>query len=222
LQIETAQFLCNFLELQPTRFRLTVCMPVGEDAPVNREARILARQVYRRYRLPAGCFEPWLSRVADVGVEIHPNGRAILRHPVSTVPVEIRFDADLGAVAVHLVASPGEPLPSVEVPISECVAALELARQGVHPSTLVVTVTGTGRVRLRSRAVGGAVARPSSGQRPPLEFYRDLVAEYDELVHVKAVRNPIAEIARRRRQKPATVKSWLHRGRKYLKRETGK
>jgi hypothetical protein len=179
---------------------------------MNRQARMVARQVYRRYGLPPGDFESWLSHVSDVGVELHPNGRAILRHPRSVLPVEVRFDADLGVVGVHLIAPPGEPLPSVEIPISECIAALELARGGQHPTTFVLTVEPA-RLEIRSRAT-----RPSSGTRPPLRFYRELVDEYNELCR-EAHPSPIAEIARRRRQKPATVKSWLHRGRKYLKGE---
>jgi hypothetical protein len=49
-----------------------------------------------------------------------------------------------------------------------------------------------------------------------LSFYRELDHEYNELVGADT-RNPIAEIARRRGVKESRVKSWLHRGRKYLR-----
>lgn len=58
--------------------------------------------------------------------------------------------------------------------------------------------------------------RPSAGRRPPLDHYRRVLAEYDELVR-NGHTSPISEIADRYGVRTGTAKSWLHRGRRYLK-----
>lgn len=48
--------------------------------------------------------------------------------------------------------------------------------------------------------------------------YQRVLAEYDELVR-EGHPSPISVLVERYRARPGTVKSWLHRGRKYLKEE---
>jgi hypothetical protein len=175
----------------------------------------LARRIHSRYRLPAAGLEDWLAYVEAVEVEIHANGRAVLRHPDLQVPVEIRFDAEIGVVGVRLLARPGEPLPPVDLPVSAYVAALELARAELRPKVVTGESKGT-RAVAGGRSSGEVLARPSPGKKPPIAFYEGLIAEYDELLAANH-RSPVSEIARRRREDPGTVKSWLHRGRKYLR-----
>jgi hypothetical protein len=195
---------------------------------VKREARSRARKIYREYGLPVADFEAWLEYVAGIEVEQHPNGRAILRHPEKDVRVEMRFDDVSGVTAIHLFARPGETLPTIELPMSAYVAALDLARAALKAAVVefagnvvnvVVTPATVPAVASVPTPTVAAEVEPAPGQKPPLNFYRALVTEYNALVSA-ASRNPIGEISRRRGVPPATIKSWLHRGRKYLKEQS--
>ena len=59
---------------------------------------------------------------------------------------------------------------------------------------------------------------PASGKAPSLAHYRAVLAAYDDLVR-EGHPAPISVLADRFQARPGTVKSWLHRGRRYLKGE---
>jgi hypothetical protein len=75
---------------------------------------------------------------------------------------------------------------------------------------------------LRLDSAGPAVPEnappPASGKAPSLAHYRAVIAAYDELVR-EGHPAPISVLADRFQARPGTVKSWLHRGRRYLKGE---
>jgi hypothetical protein len=149
----------------------------------------------------AGAFEPWLEYVEEIQVELHPGGRAVLDHPDTRIPVEIRFIMDPAflPISYKVEAPPGEHLPWVEISMSYYVAALAIALEE------------------RGERIADAPL-PSAGQPPSIPFYKSLIAEYDDLLRA-GHRSPVSELSVRYGAKPGTVKSWLHRGRKYVKEE---
>jgi hypothetical protein len=62
--------------------------------------------------------------------------------------------------------------------------------------------------------------RPRAGQPLDERFYRSVVELYEEL-KVRGHRSPAVELAQRMDANPATVRSWVYRGRR-LPAETGK
>jgi hypothetical protein len=67
-------------------------------------------------------------------------------------------------------------------------------------------------------AVPESAPPPASGKAPSLAHYRAVLAAYDDLVR-EGHPAPISVLADRFQARPGTVKSWLHRGRRYLKGE---
>jgi hypothetical protein len=79
------------------------------------------------------------------------------------------------------------------------------------------------RTALAVRFAGGELPkrfapRPSSGRPVRTDFYEQLLSAYDELV-AAGHRAPAVELARIYGADHATVKTWLRRGRSYLRRE---
>ena len=62
--------------------------------------------------------------------------------------------------------------------------------------------------------------RPAPGKQLDTDFYRRLLTNYELLIQ-EGYRDPAAELARRMGEKHSTVKSWLSRGRHYLKASEG-
>jgi hypothetical protein len=177
---------------------------------MKRDERTWARKFFKQFHpsAEAGAFEDWLDYVTEIDVEMHPGGRAILTHPKMNVRVELRWDET--AVTSFLVeAQPGESLPPVEVSMSPYVAALELKRR----SSMLIHTTVVFEPTIELKVIP---ASPAAGKPPSLAHYRQVQAEYDALVSA-GERSPVNEIARRYKVRPGTVKSWLHRGRKYRK-----
>jgi hypothetical protein len=186
---------------------------------MKRKERTRARRFFKEFHPSAqpGEFDRWLAYVTEIDVQLHPGGRAILTHPEANLRVQIRWDA-AGVQSVHVDAQPGDPFPSVEISLSRFLAALELKR-GAWASGTVASISQS-LPALTQAASGEVIVRPMAGKRPSLAFFRQIEREYNELVSAaEPVRNPVNEIARRHHVQPGTVKSWLHRGRKYLKEE---
>jgi hypothetical protein len=193
----------------------------GRVKPKSRLAikvnRRLARKVYReRFRHTDADFvedfDSWLEGGAGYMAEImvlHPGGRATI--PLRP-PVELwwRRSSDDGLpyiTAFRIEASPGTVFTPYDHPYG-----WDTISVGDWWAALVLRLD-------QSEALPEAVAdRPSSGKAPPREFYARLIAEYDELVRDEHP-SPISVLADRYQARPGTVKSWLHRGRRYLKGE---
>lgn len=65
-------------------------------------------------------------------------------------------------------------------------------------------------------AAGGPPEKPARGQAPPLAFYRRVLARHDELM-ASGVRNSSAVLAEEMDENEQTVRSWIKRGRRYLR-----
>lgn len=172
-------------------------------AVMKRQEREWLRRLYVGFNpfAKAGAFERWLEYVQEIEVELHPGGRATLIHPEMGITVEIRFapEMDYRATSYKVEAPPGQYLPQVEISMSYFVGALGLALGAEDsPDT--------------------SAPLPAAGKAPSLGFYRALIAEYDQLLRA-GHRSPVSELSRRYKAKPGTVKSWLSRGREYLKGE---
>ena len=185
--------------------------------------------MYRSFHADdASSFEEWLELVFRIEVDLYPGGRAVLFHPATSLPVEVRWTSPDEISSFRVDAAPGGHIPWGPMPpMSAYLAALRLAvAEGREVATEPEPETGPGegsatlRTRGRLRATGRVDPRPQPGQRPSIEFYRRLVSEYNQLVR-DAHRAPIPELSRRYGAKEGTVKSWLSRGREYLKRESG-
>jgi hypothetical protein len=196
--------------------------------------RRLARKVYReRFRGTDAEFVPpfddWLEGNAGYLAEImvlHPGGRATLprgiqvtggrdsqgRRQVARAPVELWWrrsseDRLPYITAFRIEAPPGAVFTPYDQPYG-----WDTISVGDWWAALVLRLD-------HSEALPEAVdERPSAGKAPPKKFYARLVAEYDELVR-DAHPAPISVLADRFQVRPGTVKSWLHRGRLYLKGE---
>lgn len=184
---------------------------------MQKDERDWAKSVYMTFyswrpgwKYNPASFRGWLRWIEEIEVAIHPGGRATLSHPSEMRQVEIRWDSSkkqtepLFATSFRVSAPAGQTLPWTEFQFSHYFASLGI--------TLI-------RMSRASRARPNALPRPHRGRPAPLDFYRALVAEYDELVAVDRHKHPVAELARRYDAPPGTIKSWLSRGREYLKRE---
>lgn len=184
--------------------------------------RRLARKVYRIYYQETEedfrvDFETWLENVGYQAEQIvlHPGGRATIPRAVQLgisvyAPAEVwwrRSGADNlpYITGIRVEAPPGHAFAPYEVPgrwddlnVSWFWAALVL--------------------RLASSVSAPSVDAepPAPGKKPSLDHYRKVIAEYDELVRNRHPA-PISVLAERHKVRPGTVKSWLHRGHKYLK-----
>ena len=142
----------------------------------------------------------WLTMVLSIEVTLRPAGRAILRGLGCTVEIQWLRGKDkvnyLKSVHVDF-DTENAPLPDWQVFFT----AFEL-----HATTDPEEKGFTSVPR----------KRPAPGKPLDPDFYRRLLASYDKLVR-EGWNAPAQEIARRMGENPSTVKSWLHRGRKYLK-----
>jgi hypothetical protein len=193
--------------------------------------RRLARKLYRITEQGDSDLLPdyghWLSSVTfgAEGITLHPGRRATIkdwqfagrtRDSTSAVMytgvlVEVRWrrskKLDL-PVIVSITVEPPSGLSAF--PIDDRFN-LEL---GSYWAALVL--------RLKSEALPeGDIPRPAPGKRPPLEHYKRVRAEYDQLLR-EGHSNPIAIMAKRYGVKPNTVKSWKHRANRYLGEPKGK
>jgi hypothetical protein len=206
--------------MHPAPSTVDVVYARDNNVEVRQNERKWARTLYREFHpTPArGAFEGWLEYVTGIGVKLHPGGRAVAEHPDAGVPVEVRWRPE-GVTAFKVQAVPGSTLPSVEIPMSAYIAAVGLARGLAGPRNHLLA----GTIKSASTLSGPLTVRkapkpPEAGKPASYEFYRDLVTRYDALVST-GDRSPLNTLAAQYGKKRETVKSWLHRGREYLKRK---
>jgi hypothetical protein len=191
--------------------------------------RRLARKAYR-IRFQAmdedlrPDFDQWLDQNASFFAErmtLHPGGRATIpRGPALLgedgrqvhVPIELWWrhsnkDGLPYITAFRVEAPPGAVLTPYEHPYG-----WDTLNLGDYWAGLVLRL-GTAKPK-----PAGDATPPTSGKTPSLDFYRGVIAAYDELVRDRHPA-PISVLSERYQARPGTVKSWLHRGRKYLKEE---
>ena len=169
-------------------------------------------------------FDQWLDGNASFFAEVitlHPGGRATISRgpqilgpegPVR-VPIELWWrpsskDGLPYITAFRVEAPPGMVLTPYEHPYG-----WDTLHLGDYWAGLVLRL-GTAEPK-----PAGDATPPASGKTPSLDFYRGLIAAYDELVRDRHPA-PISVLVERYQARPGTVKSWLHRGRKYLKEES--
>lgn len=150
-------------------------------------------------------FRLWALRALRTEVEMRANGLALLRRPEDGFTVRIQWFWDHKAkthkcTSLHVIADE-------ELHIGDC-SDLEdyFAAFFVHAVTRSFPTTRAPR------------KRPDAGKPLDPDFYRRLLENYDQMV-AKGHKAPAAELARLLGENRSTVKSWLHRGRKYLGRE---
>jgi hypothetical protein len=151
-------------------------------------------------------FRRWCVGVAESEVTLLPGGRAVIRHPVSqrdrTVEGRWRLSASGEPVITEYTVSATAPHPIGWVAsITREMSALYLALS-----------------RRSKEPTGKRPEAPTPGKPGDIEFYRYVVAEYDALVRAGHP-TPAKELAARLKAEPATVRSWVLRGRRYLNRE---
>jgi hypothetical protein len=145
-------------------------------------------------------------------VELRPPALAIVRDPFTAASgsrVEIRWQWTSGVRPL------GGNTPSLE--IQEFRIVFGDPGWGADPDLDLY------RTALSMRFAGGEMPksfapRPHRGQPIQTDFYKQLLAAYDQLVAEKHPA-PAVELARIYKAEHATVKTWLRRGRNYLKNE---
>jgi hypothetical protein len=157
----------------------------------------------------------WSRYVLEINVDIRPGARAILRRP-DTDRVEMQW-IDSGAKDGR--GRPVYELKSVQIVADQIVADGVLS--GLSFPDLNAYQTAFDLKMARGPGDSGRFVqraprrRPAPGKPLDTDFYRRLLAFYDQLI-AEGRKDPAAEIARRMDEKHETVKSWLRRGRIYL------
>jgi hypothetical protein len=154
----------------------------------------------------------WSVEVLLVNVDIRPNGRAVLRQDATTYRVDMLWNET--ARDEH--GKPSLGLKRVEIVADDTMEPLRMPDLGVYVAAFFLRAM-QGRHRAFARAPR---IRPEPGRALKYNFYRHLL-DLEEQLKMQRYANPAAEIARRMDANPATVRSWLHRGRQYVKREGG-
>jgi hypothetical protein len=182
---------------------------------MRREERAFARRVFKDYGA-AGNFEDWLADVLQINVELHAGGRATVTTPGSETVVELRWEGD-EITSFRTIAPPGTPLGREEIALSKYACALGIARGLAGPRVIL----GSARVSASATVTssGEGLAKPQPGKPPSQQFYAALLAERDQLIN-EGIRNPVQEMARRHGVQVGTLKSWLSRGARYVRRGT--
>jgi hypothetical protein len=178
----------------------------------------------------------WTKLVRSLEVTLYPGGRAEIRHPeesaiASESAALVAKAEETGVVSPDFLAELQQTGPRYTVTL----------RWEVRDGRTAITEV---RIDTRDRAVSGlwgafdlaayvaalylaidAREERSAKETPPRPgrpadtgFYRNVLAEYEQLLR-EGHPSPIQEIARRRKVPKGTVKSWRSRGVRYLRRE---
>lgn len=215
----------DFLRSQFEASDVAAGFAMGSGSRLSKRATARLEELWRR----------WCLDVLATRVELRPGGRAILQHPGAGYRVEIQWVYDHRSrqariASIHVVADqylvtgprlrrmealpPGDreelrrenwmfwPL-KYPLYIDRYLAALNL-----H----LAPRFGRGGSRFLSRLPR---RRPKAGQPLDPDFYRRVLSVYEEL-KAQGHRNPATVIARRMGWNPATVRSYVRRGRRYL------
>jgi len=171
--------------------------PFAESA-VNRETWDLGREIGERV------WRAWLERVLSYEVTLKAAGRAVVRGPDDGYRVEIQWVFDRRR-KTHYVKS-------LHVVADGSLNVKDSIRVGEHFAAFML------RVRQRPEGAFSRAprVRPAPGQAADTGFYRQLLSAYDKLV-AEGHKSPALELAERMDENHNTVKSWLKRGRDYLK-----
>lgn len=146
----------------------------------------------------------WCEKVLEIEVDVQPGGRAVLHHPGKTYHVVIQR------------ARRGSFLRFSDMHV------LEIGQKGLEihglPDLAMYAAALRAYLRGTSKPILGPIPsdRPASGQAPKIKFYRELHDQYNALVR-EGLRAPAKELAARYGTKHSTMKTWLSRGRSYLK-----
>jgi hypothetical protein len=147
----------------------------------------------------------WAEKVAAIRVTLKPRGRAESREREEDAVFTVHFRWYL---------EHGEPIAtSIMVVPDGGLAFNENVDLDAHMLACRLQLGPKGSPR-RARLP----RRPRPGEAPELSFYRQLLLEYEELVK-KADPAPARELANRHGLNHSTVKSYLKRGREYLRQE---
>lgn len=180
------------------------------DVPDKAFDNILVRLYSERNGWRATSLKSWVGQVLAIDVQLEGAGRAVLQEPDTTFRVEIRWaevpvpseDQGIGKTTtmaqelrVIPVSRPGLPWTG-PVDISVYYAAFFFRMQEPAPAKFKPPKT-----------------RPEPGKAPKPTFYLALLESYEVLVR-EGVRGPAAELARRMKENPSTVRSWLYRARR--------
>ena len=170
-----------------------------------------------------GAWKTWVEEVRQVDVELYPGGRAILRHPDTSYSVEIRWEPVMIRWRGKVVPRPGDLVltsfhvePDGDARLWSNEGRWEEASLGLYMTALRLAMQ-----RNWERTGQDApedTTPPAAGRPPSTGFYRKALREYQQLIE-EGNPGPAQELARRYGKPVGTVKSWLHRGRKYLGEE---
>jgi hypothetical protein len=142
-----------------------------------------------------------VTKRSDLAVDLRP-GRAIVRDPEQSFTVEIRYSWD----------NRDRRARATDV----CICGNIPGRPNLRPYLDAVTHT------IRSEPVAARLRapkrRPLPGRPPDRVFYLQVIALHNRFL-VDGSGNPSAATARLMGVPPALVRTWIHRGRRYLEQE---
>lgn len=159
----------------------------------------------------------WCDRIVDSDVDLRPAGRALVRTPGSDYVLEISFlNNGEGLVTKSVTVIADDFLHVQGFPKRDVDWSHTTIRFYDHCAALDLVVQFGGGEKAFMRIPR---ARSASGEPVSTTFYRDLLEAYQALL-IEGSSTPVQELARRMSANPSTVKSWLRRGRVYLRRSS--
>lgn len=157
-----------------------------------------------------GAWKAWAAFVREIEVELRPGGRAQLRHPELAGMVEIEWETEGPGVVFRGCRFEPEPealpewsgvdLGAFEMALHESLGQ-RFRDKGPHESL---------------DPFEGVIQPPAAGKPIAVSFYRQLLREYERLL-AEGNAAPVKELASHYKRPDGTVKSWLSRGREYLR-----
>jgi hypothetical protein len=227
------------IELLKRHFRGSQVAVLFEAGARSGRTGPLSKAAERRLDL---LWRAWCLDVLRIELDVQPGGRAVLRHPVDPYRVEIQWMYDDKAeqpsqrgkiTGLKVVTDQGgwlvtgPELRGTDTLTEEQRNELEqenwIGWPLKHPPDVEQFIAAL-NVRLPPKFGGDLSSRffttlprrrPQAGQPLDPDFYRRVLAVFDELTK-RGARDPAAQIAERMGEKPSTVRSWLRRGRSYI------
>lgn len=180
---------------------------LGFFAMKERRSRVSRSQRGDRER-----YRRFASDVLRIELELKPGRRAVMHEPGGD-RVEIRWDE-----TAKRVFAPREVLIVADEP--EGVALDPPPDLWAYQAAFMLRMQRDDKTKAERKRemvwLAGTPRAPKAGTTPDPQHYRRLLNRYDELLEAGSVR-PVQDLAEEWNVNPNTMKSWIRRGRKYLR-----
>jgi len=154
-------------------------------------------------------WQAWALDVLAIKVDLYPNGRARLRQPKASYSVEMRW----GPIGKDSRGKPEIAPKSLQFIGDDSLTQRRFDTDLYFAAFMLALTVDENATKAFGRF---PPARPEPGRPANTGFYRQLQASYDALI-AAGEKDPAKQLAQQMGANHQTVKSWLRRGRDYLK-----